>query len=351
MVSPGHVKHPRFIIAAMGLLSVNMAEILISHNTEQANREILREVFSGSGNVEFLSDVEEADRAGVIERAEVIITLHTGKEFGAEELGLLKHVRFIQLISAGAEQLPFLRIPTGAKIASNPGAFAEPMAEHILAMVLALAKRLCGNQAKMKQGEFDQKTENRNLRGLAFGVLGFGGIGQAAARIMRAVGLSILAINTSGRTTEKVDFIGTMDDFEHLLTNSDVLLVSIPLNNRTKGLIGSRELALMKPDAILVNVARGAIIDEQSLYRHLFEHPDFSAGIDTWWIEPSMGEEFKVNYPFFDLPNFLGSPHNSSITPGTLDNAIKLAAENAAAFLRGGKIRGEIRREDYVKID
>jgi phosphoglycerate dehydrogenase-like enzyme len=61
-----------------------------------------------------------------------------------------------------------------------------------------------------------------------------------------------------------------------------------------------------------------------------------------------MDGEFKVNYPFFDLPNFLGSPHNSSITPGTLDNAIRLAAENVAVFLSGGQIRGEIRREDYA---
>lgn len=335
-------------MADVGPSGVNMAEILVSHNTEQASRETLRKVFSGVGNVKFLSAVEPGERPDVMGRAEVIISLHTGKEFSPEEFGLLKRLRLIQLISAGAEHLPFSQVPAGVKIASNPGAFAEPMAEHILAMVLALAKRICVNQAKLKQGEFDQKTENRDLRGLAFGVLGFGGIGQAAARIMRAVGLRILAINTSGRTSEQVDFIGGMDDLEYLLKNSDVLLISIPLNIHTEGLIGSPELALMKPDAILINVARGPVIDEQSLYLHLVEHPAFSAGIDTWWAEPSRSGKFKVNYPFFDLPNFIGSPHNSSITPGTLDNAIRLAAENAAAFLSGGKIRGEIRREDYV---
>jgi glycerate dehydrogenase len=324
-----------------------MAEILIAYDTEQANREMLKEVLSGA-DIKFLSDIEQGERSGVIGRAEVIITLNPAKEFSTEELGLLRSIRLIQLITAGAEHLPFSQLGAEAKIASNPGAFAEPMAEHILAMVLAFTKRLCVNQAKLKQGEFDQKTENRNLRGLAFGVLGFGGIGQAAARIMRAVGLRILAINTSGVTAEQVDFIGNMDDLEYLLKNSDVFLVSIPMNIRTKGLIGSRELSAMKPDAILINVARGAIIDEQSLYRHLVEHPDFCAGIDTWWIEPSMDGEFKVNYPFFDLPNFLGSPHNSSITPGTLDNAIRLAAENVAVFLSGGQIRGEIRREDYA---
>ncbi|MGA2227160.1 MAG: 2-hydroxyacid dehydrogenase [Syntrophobacteraceae bacterium] len=326
-----------------------MPEILISHNFEQAHREILKEILSGPAQIKFLSDIAKEDRASVIERADIVISWNPAKEFSAEELKLLGRVRLIQLVTAGAEHLPFPLLPSSAIIASNPSAFAEPMAEHILAMVFALAKRLCVNHAKLKQGEFDQKTKNRNLRGHVFGVLGFGGIGQAAARVMRSVGLRIFAINTSGRTTEKVDFISTLDDLDHLLNKSDVLLVSIPLTLRTKGLIGSRELALMKHDAILINVARGHVIDEQALYRHLAQNPGFSAGIDTWWIEPSKDGEFKVNYPFFNLPNFLGSPHNSSITPGTMANAARLAAQNAADFLSSGKIRGEIRKEDYVE--
>jgi len=325
-----------------------MSEILVSYNIEQAHRKILKEILSGRAGIKFLSDTAKGDRASVIERADLIISWNPAREFSAEELRRADRVRLIQLVTAGAEHLPFALLPPGAIIASNTGAFAEPMAEHILGMVFSLAKRLCVNHAKLKQGEFDQKTKNRNLRGHVFGVLGFGGIGQAAAMLMRGVGLRIFAINTSGRTTETVDFIGTLDDLDYLLKKSDVLLVSMPLTKRTKGLIGSRELTLMQPDAILINVARGAIIDEQSLYRHLAQNPGFSAGIDTWWVEPSMGGEFKVNYPFFDLPNFLGSPHNSSITPGTMACAVRLAAQNAADFLSGGKIRGVVRREDYV---
>jgi phosphoglycerate dehydrogenase-like enzyme len=325
-----------------------MSEILVSYNIEQAHRKILKEILSGRAGIKFLSDTAKRDRASVIERADLIISWSPAREFGAEELRRADRVRLVQLVTAGAEHLPFALLPPGAITASNTGAFAEPMAEHILGMVFALAKRLCVNHAKLKQGEFDQKTKNRNLRGHVFGVLGFGGIGQAAAMLMRGVGLRIFAINTSGRTTETVDFIGTLDDLDYLLKKSDVLLVSIPLTKRTKGLIGSRELSLMQPDAILINVACGAIIDEQSLYRHLAQNPGFSAGIDTWWVEPSMGGEFKVNYPFFDLPNFLGSPHNSSIAPGTMARAVRLAAQNAADFLSGGKIRGVVRREDYA---
>ncbi len=325
-----------------------MSEILVSYNVKGPHRKILKEILSGRAEINFLFDIAEKDRMGVIERADVIISWSPAREFCPEELRLAGRVRLIQLVKAGAEHLPFALLPAGAMIASNPGAFADPMAEHILSMVFALAKRLCVNHAKLKQGEFDQKTKNRNLRGHVFGVLGFGGIGQAAARLMRGAGLRIFAINTSGRTSEMVDFIGTLDDLDYLLKKSDVFLVSIPLTIRTKGLIGGRELSLMQPEAVLINVARGAIIDEQSLYRHLAQNPGFSAGIDTWWVEPSMGGEFKVNHPFFDLPNFLGSPHNSSTTPGTMACAVRLAAQNAADFLGGGKIRGKIRKEDYV---
>lgn len=327
-----------------------MAEILVSYNTEQARREILKKALPGPERLTFLADVSGRDRADAIKRAGVVIGMHLSREFGDGELELLGNVRFVQLVTAGAEKLPFHLLPAQARIASNPGAFAVPMAEHVLGMVLAFAKRLCLNNAGLRRGEFDQKTMNRNLRGLAFGVLGFGGIGRAAAKLMRTLGLRVLAVNSSGRTDEEVEFIGTLEDLKYLLKNSDVLLVSIPLTVRTKGLIGRRELEWMKPDAILINMARGAIIDEKSLYDHLVGHPGFSAGIDAWWAEPSFAGEFRVDYPFFDLPNFLGSPHNSSITPGTMENALKLAADNVAAFLRGEKIRGEIRREDYLTV-
>jgi len=325
-----------------------MVRILVSYNAGRSHREILMETLSSRGEVQFLPDIlADSDRADVIEAAEVIISWSPVREFKEEELRLAGNVRLIQLIIAGVEHLPFAWLPSDALIASNPGALAAPMAEHVLAMVFALAKRLCVNHAKLKRGEFDQKTTNKSLYGRIFGVLGFGGIGQAAARLMRGVGLKVFAINSSGRTNEEVDFIGTLDDLDYLLGKSDALLVSIPLTVRTRGLIGERELGLMQPDAILINVARGAIVDEQSLYMRLIQNPGFSAGIDTWWAEPSMGVEFKVNFPFFDLPNFLGSPHNSAMTPGAIAHAVKLAAQNAADFLSGREIRGVVKREDY----
>ena len=103
----------------------------------------------------------------------------------------------------------------------------------------------------------------------------------------------------------------------------------------------------MKPAAILVNVARGTIVDQGALYEHLRTHPQFGAGIDTWWKEPADDAPFRTDYPFFELPNMIGSPHNSSIVPGTMLSGARLAAENVRRYLRGEAVTGVIRRAEY----
>jgi phosphoglycerate dehydrogenase-like enzyme len=329
--------------------NMSSPEILVSHDFEPGHRDIFKEMIPDPVGLVFLSDVPEKDRSNVLSRAEIIISWDAVKEFKPEEFKLLGKVRLIQLLTAGVNHVPLESLPGEALIASVPGAYAEPMAEHIAGMILSLTKRLCVCHAKLSEGEFDQTTRNRMLRGLTCGVLGFGGIGRAASKLLRAFGVKISAMNTSGRTDEPVDFIGTLDDLDYILENSDIILVSLPLTLRTRGLIAKRELDLMKPDGIFINVARGAIVDQKALYDHLEQFPDFRAGIDTWWVEPATSGEFRVDYPFFGLHNFLGSPHNSAVVPGVMHVAATTAVENVVRFLRGEKIEGEVRREDYIE--
>ncbi len=94
-------------------------------------------------------------------------------------------------------------------------------------------------------------------------------------------------------------------------------------------------------------VARGAIIDEEALYTHVKSHPTFLVGIDAWWTEPFLPGTFRMEYPFHDLPNVLGSPHNSAIVANVLVYATRQAAENVKHFIRGEKVTGIVRREDY----
>ena len=305
-------------------------------------------VLGDAARVVFLHGRPEGVCREIIRQADVLIGWHLGQELPAGVLQDSPRLRFVQLLSAGADAVDFTALPQGLTLASNVGAYAEPMAEYVLAMTLALARRLPQRHADLASGEFRMWDRVLTLDGAVCAVLGFGGIGKASARLMRAFGARIHGINSSGHTDEPVDFIGTLAGLDQVLAAADVLVIALPLTNATRGLLGARELGLMKPTAILVNVGRAAIVDEGALYGRLRDQPEFCAGIDTWWQEPGQDSGFATKYPFFGLPNLLGSPHNSGVTDGALQTGARRAAGNARRFLRGEAVLGVARREDYL---
>jgi len=311
-------------------------------------RDVFEATLGPDADLAYLTDAGDDERGRALASAEVVLAWLIDRELAPGEFELLESVSLVQLLSAGVDHVPFERIPDGVAVASNAGSYAAPMAEHVLAMALALAKRLPQNHAAMARGEFDQRTPSREIRGSVVGILGFGGIGRASARLFQALGARIHAVTRSGRADGAADWVGSDDDLDELLAAADVLVVALPLTRATRGLIGARELELMKPDAILVNVARAAILDEDALYEHLRRTPSFSAGLDTWWEEPRRGGRFATRRPFFELPNVLGSPHNSGITPGSLAFAARQAAENAARQLRGEPVEHLVDRSEYL---
>jgi len=328
--------------------TLNKHQIVVTYKAGEPRRAQIREFFGPTAEVSFLTDMPPGLRQQTLINGEVVLAWYLRKELGPSEFGLLKSVRMIQLLSAGADSVPYAEVPADIVIAGNVGAYAEPMAEHVLAMTLALAKNLFREHRNLMRGEFNQLALNRKLSGSICGILGFGGIGRATARLMRVVGMRIHAVNTSGRTDEPVEFIGTLDSLRPVLAVSDVLVISLPLKKETRGLIGKQELEWMKPNTILINVARGEIIDEAALYAHLVTNPDFSAGIDAWWTEPFSHGEFHTSYPLLELPNLIGSPHNSAMVPGITDEATRRAVENVKRFLDNKPVIGVVKREDYI---
>ncbi len=322
--------------------------IVVTYNASQEQQAFLLELLGDVASLTFLSELALTQREQALEEATMLLSWNFPREIQPQDYSRLRRVLFIQLLSAGADHMPFADLPPRIIVASNPGAYAAPMAEHVLAMTLALAKHLLVQQQKLKEGEFDQFTPNRMLSGMTAGILGYGGIGRATARLMRAFGMRIYAINTSGTSSEPADFLGTLQDLEQVLRLSDVVVLCLPLTRITRGFIGKKELEWMKPDAILVNVARGALLDEEALYTHVQSHPDFLLGIDAWWTEPFLAGHFRMEYPFLALPNVLGSPHNSGVVPGVLMSASRQAAENVQRFLKGEQVVGIARREDYL---
>jgi phosphoglycerate dehydrogenase-like enzyme len=322
-----------------------MRNILVTYKANEKEKELYKNFFRNQV-ISFLADVTETDKKEkILLESEIIVAWNPTRELEMFDKSLFRNFRLIQLLSAGYDHLKFDMFPSSCLIAANQGAYATPMAEHTVAMILSLAKKLRLYHNRMAEGKFEQmKSITRQIKGATLGIIGFGSIGKEVAKLMHGFDVKIMALNTSGKTSEEVDFIGTLDDLDHLLIHADFVVISIPLTEETDGLIGKRELETMKNDAILINVARGPIIKEKDLYEHLKSHPDFSAGIDTWWIEPFKFGEFKINYPFFELPNLLGSPHNSSMVENIMIEGAGRAAENVKRFLNNEKIKGIVKR-------
>ena len=309
--------------------------LVVTFDQEPKGRPIIADALGGAAEVIYLTDLDDQARAAALRHATAILGRNTAKELQPHEPELIENAKLIQFINAGIDFVPLGVFPAGIPIASNGGAYAEPMAEHALAMVLAAAKRLLVEHEALTRGEFNQGKRNRTLAGRTCGILGFGGIGVATARLMRALGMKIHAINRRGASDEPTDWIGTPDRLDTMLAAADVLIVCTPLTPQTLGRIGARELGLMKPDAIVANLARGEIIDDAALFAHLQAHPRFTACIDAWWVEPVRHGTFRMDHPFMTLPNVIGSPHNSASVPGTGETGLRRAVANIRRALAG----------------
>lgn len=323
--------------------------LLVTHEAGSGSRSIIEAAIGTAARVVYLPDISADGRAAALAGADVVMARDTSKELQPGEAALMRSARLIQFITAGVDYIPLADLPPDLPVACNGGAYAEPMAEHALAMTLAALKRLFVEHSKLAAGTFDQFRTNRMLAGSVCGILGFGGIGVATARVMRALDAKVHAINRRGATSEFVDWIGTNADIDQLLAASDILILSVPLTPATNGLIGRRELARMKKDAVLVNLARGEIVDESALFTHLKETPEFTACIDAWWVEPVRHGHFRMDHDFMSLPNVIASPHNSASVARWRNVALRRAVDNVSRVLKGKPPHHLVPPEDRMK--
>jgi phosphoglycerate dehydrogenase-like enzyme len=324
--------------------------VLVTFSAPAPMREALADAIGTVADLAYLADFEPRARAEALRAADVVLGWKLDQELiGPEEFAELGSVRLVQMLSAGVDQVPFRRIPEGVPVASNAGSYARQMSEHVLAMALALAKHLPQRHADLESGVFDQRTPNREIRGSVVCILGFGGIGRASALLFRALGARIRAVTRGPIADGWVEQAGTVHALDAALTGADIVVIALPLSHATRGLVGARELSLMPADAILLNVARAAIVDEDALYQHLVDHPTFQAGIDVWWDEPRDGGPFSPRLPFLALANLLGSPHNSSITETSILEGGRMAARNVVRALRGETVHHLVDRTEYLE--
>jgi phosphoglycerate dehydrogenase-like enzyme len=318
---------------------MSVSSLLVTLELSAESRGVVADKIGDLARILYLSDLAEDERAAALKAADAVLAMNTAKELRPGESDLLTRARLIQFISAGVDFVPLSELPTGIAIANNGGAYAEPMAEHAVAMALAAFKRLLIEHNEMKRGEFNQFHPNRMLAGSVCGILGFGGIGVATARLMKGLGVDVHAVNRRGTSDEDIDWIGTTDETDQLLRAADILVLSLPLTPATERSIDRGALERMKPNAVLINLARGEIIDETDLFNHLKAHPDFTACIDAWWVEPIRHGRFDMMHDFFSLPNVIASPHNSATVGGWGPIAVGRAVDNICRVLEGGQPR------------
>src|SRR5437660_11564609 len=149
--------------------------IVVTFTASQEQKELLLELLGDVASLTFLTELAPTQRERVLEEATMLLSWNFPREIQPQDYYRLRRVLIIQLLSAGADHIPFAGLPPRIIVASNPGAYAAPMAEHVLAMTLALAKHLLVQQQKLKEGEFDQFTPNSMLSGMTAGILGYGG--------------------------------------------------------------------------------------------------------------------------------------------------------------------------------
>jgi len=312
--------------------------VFIAHRVDSDGRQAYDSRLKGLADPIVAADLTPTERAHGLGKAKVLATFSPAQELTEPELQNLSHLKFVQCLAAGRDRFPFQRFQEPA-VAFNPGAAAQPIAEHALALILAAAKNLLPRHHQLAQGQFDQSALNTRLAGTTAAVIGLGAIGSRVATLLQAFGVTVKAVNRSGRTIHRVALCETLNGLGQVLDHADIVVVAIELNHATQGLIGRAELQRMRPDAILVNMSRAAVVQQDALYEHLQSHPQFRAGLDVWWQEPMHGGAFEVAHPFFSLPNLIGSPHNSPMVPGIMTDLIEAASANIARFLRGEPVQ------------
>ena len=206
-------------------------------------------------------------------------------------------------------------------------------AEHAWALLLSLARQIPQEDRAMREGRW-QTTLGWGLERRTLGIVGLGNLGSQVASVGRAFGMQVIAWSpnlTVERATEKGATLVTKDE---LFEQADFISVHVTLTDESRGLIGARELALMKPTAFIVNTSRGPILDERALTAALTERRIAGAGIDVFDVEP-----IPRDHPFLSLDNIIVTPHLGFVTRESYGIFYRHAVENIAAFIGGNPIR------------
>ena len=270
-----------------------------------------------------------ADEDRLIERiaqADIVINIRSSTRFGENVFGRAPHLRLLSLWGTGTDNVD---LPAAARhgvtVTNTPGVSAFSIAEHSLALMLAVARRIPRVDAEVRQGQWPRGQASQ-MHGKTLGIIGLGAVGRQFARLGAGIGMRVIAWTMHPNPSLGFDLV-PLDD---LLRASDVISLHLRLSPETRGFIGKREIEKMKPSAILINTARGAIVDEAALLQALATRRIAGAGLDVFEAEP-----LPERHPLTRMENAVLTPHSAGVTPEALEAGLELSIENVWNFLNG----------------
>jgi phosphoglycerate dehydrogenase-like enzyme len=234
-----------------------------------------------------------------------------------EVLRAAKKLKLIQLVSAGFDQIDLdLCQELGIQLANNGGTNSIDVAEHTLAMMLGFYRRMLEMDYNVRNDSWsglDSGETTYTINGKTVGIIGLGNIGQRVARLLNAFGARVLFYDAYPPSAEVIAELGaTQVELDDLLQQADIVTIHVPLMDETRGLIGSRELELMQPNAILINTCRGPVVNETALIDALRTGQIAGAALDVLEKEPP-----EPDNPILSLANVLLTPHTAGVTYDT----------------------------------
>ncbi len=297
----------------------------------QLPQDVVMEKFKELGcEVELYSSRAESEEE-LIERcrdAEIVVLVNTPMRAGVLEK--LENLKMIAVSFTGYDHVDVEKCrELGITVSNVPEYSTNSVAELVFGMIIAAARKMIECDRAVRDGKDNTGLLGRELYGKTIGVIGTGKIGERVCEIALAFGMKVLAYSrTKKKELEEmgVEYV-TLED---LLRKSDIVTVHVPLSKETEGMIGERELSLMKDGAIIVNTARGKIIDTESLAKAL-ENGRITACLDVFDIEPPLPEGHLLRNP----PNAILAPHVGYYTKEALVRRLEVTVENIRAFIEG----------------
>lgn len=280
-----------------------------------------------------LYDSDATDPKTLIDRlreADVALNIRGRTLFTAEALGACPKLKLISIWGTGTDNVDLpAAAARGVTVTNTPGANAIAVAEHTVALMLAVAKQLVPADQAMRQGGWPRNLVPQ-LRGKRLGLVGTGLIGREVAAMARGLGMEVVAwtFHPSARLADSLGL--RYVELDELLRTSDIVSLHLRATPETRHFLNRARLAMLKPGAILVNTARGALIDEAALVECLQEKRIACAGLDVFEAEP-----LPAGHPLLGLPNVLLTPHAAGMTPEVIQDGLAMAVENIENFQKG----------------